>query len=299
MEIDAAKLIAFFQKGTPTVVGVRSEASGTDFPVALEHPGPGVAIFRSIKDIEDQYRKAPDRSRGTAKALTVDSFIALFNRHQDEHSAIFADIVDPDKPSLTAVFDYSENTANPRFGQHRLTHAFPLTEEWQAWRVNNLKGLSQADFADFIDDRIAEIGEASDHPDAEMVKSLLHGSYATAAHIHTLSRGLAVSASIAVKQAVSLDDGRISVQFEEGEHKGDDGKPIKVPNLFVLRLPIFVGGPAVPIIGRLRYKLAGGKIVWHYDLWQIRAVMRGALLQVLERVQMDTEAPVFEGFPEA
>lgn len=298
MEIDAAKLIEHLQRGEPRIVEFLGP-EGEKIPVALEHGQQGTtSFFKSLKPIEDSYRRTPERSKGTAKALTLESFIALFNRHKDEDSAVFADIVDPAKPSLLGVFDYSHNSANPRFGQHRLKYEWPISEEWAAWRGRNLKPFSQEELANFIDDRIADIGEASDHPDAETVKELLHGSFATPAQIFTLSRGLAVSASISVKQAVSLDDGRISVQFEEGEHKGDDGKPIKVPNLFVLNIPIFVGGPAVPVIGRLRYKLAGGKISWHFDLWQIRNVTRKALLDDVTRVGEAVGVTVYEGIPE-
>ena len=296
MEIDAAKLIEALRAGEPQIIAV--EHDGIEAPVAVLPQPHGAAKLQGVKEYIDSYRKAPERSTGVATAFTLSSFIDLFKRHKDEHSAVFADIVDPANPSLLGVFDYSQNSANPRFGQHRLRYEWPISEEWDAWRNRNLKAMSQAELAEFIDDRIADIGEASDHPDAETVAKLLHGTFATPAQIYTLSRGLAVSASISVKQAVSLEDGRISVQFEEGEHKGDDGKPIKVPNLFVLNIPIFVGGPAVPIIGRLRYKLAGGKISWHFDLWQIRNVTRRALLDDVTRVGEAVGVTVYGGIPE-
>ena len=56
----------------------------------------------------------------------------------------------PKSPSLLAVYDYNHGgeKGDPRFGQHRASYSFPLSDEWQAWmRAGALEAMTQEAFA--------------------------------------------------------------------------------------------------------------------------------------------------------
>ncbi|TIP21885.1 MAG: DUF2303 family protein, partial [Mesorhizobium sp.] len=71
---------------------------------------------------------------------------------------IFAD-ADWRNPSFTAVIDYHEDVSGglAAFGKHRIQYAFPLSEEWKKWIEMNGEPMKQAEFAYFLEDRVAEL----------------------------------------------------------------------------------------------------------------------------------------------
>ena len=64
-----------------------------------------------------------------------------------------------------------------------------------------------------------------------------------------------VSVETSVQQAVTLATGEITINFAE-QHKDGAGAPIRIPNLFLIAVPVFEAGDAYRIPVRLRYRLA-------------------------------------------
>lgn len=255
----------------------------------------------SLKKYFDEVRTEPERRRGTATLGDLASFVAHVNRFKDGDSAVFAN---PDRaqPSLTAVLDYHAAgpiaSAAPRFGTHRAHYAFPLADEWKAWRAAEGRPMAQGDFAEFLDARIADVYTASELPESlREWAALVGGRFATAAQLLALSRNCAVNVDTAVKQAVTLETGEVSVVFSE-QHTDGAGAPVRVPNLFLLAIPVFRGGDRFTVPVRLRYRVAGGRLQWSYALSRAEAVFDQAFGEAVERVRVDTELPVFVGAPE-
>ena len=72
-------------------------------PVLIDR---ATGAVRDVRPLFEHWRVFPEFKRGTAKVLTLQSFIDLTNRHKTGVSAIFADS-DWRKPSLTSVIDLS------------------------------------------------------------------------------------------------------------------------------------------------------------------------------------------------
>ncbi|MEV4609738.1 DUF2303 family protein [Neorhizobium sp. LMR1-1-1.1] len=252
---------------------------------------------RSVKSLFDEWRQKPDRKVGTAVVNTLESFIDLVDRHKTEHSAIFADI-DWKKPSLTGVIDYHDNVSGgpANNGKHRVHYPFPLSEEWQTWVKFNGEPMGQAEFAEFIEDRIAEL--ATPH-EAEAVdwQEKLGGRVAHPNEIFTLSRGLKVNAETRVVNQVTLASGEAQITFEE-EHRDQNGQKLNVPSLFIIRLPPFFRGEAVRIPVRLRYRVKAGALVWFYQLYRPDQYITEEVERSLSRAEAATELPAFQGKPE-
>lgn len=116
----------------------------------------------SVKSLLDEYRHTPRYIKTNAVATTAQSFADYMNRFRRDASAVFA-MDDPAKPRLLGMLDYHERDEvamedAPSFCTHRISYAFPLSEEMRAWRAMSVKGLvGQEEFATFLQDRAHDI----------------------------------------------------------------------------------------------------------------------------------------------
>jgi uncharacterized protein YfdQ (DUF2303 family) len=260
----------------------------------------------SIKGLRDEYLLKPERKRGTATVNSLMSFIELVNRGADEGSVLFARR-DPaamfeGKPTLTAVLNYNPvgpRTVDAAFGDHRIVYPFPLSEEFKVWTGKNGTKLSQAEFAEFLENRIADViaPEVTEGDAISDLGKLLGGSFAGPARLMELSRGMTISAEMRVKQAVNLGTGEATIQYEE-EYQDGAGQPVKVPSLFVIAIPIFEDGNLYRIGVRLRYRLAGGKVVWFYELYRADKSFKHAFDEACVHAAAETGLSLFYGTPE-
>lgn len=257
----------------------------------------------SIKKFLDEYLPTPERREGTARAFSLDSFIALFDRFATSASAVFAN---PDKPlglpSLTAVFDYHPATVGEDrptdWLKHRAVFQPQLSDEWKAWLLKNGTFMSQADFAAFMEDRITNVIVPNlDDPKLKTFAELVQGTFAEPADLVKLSRGLEVNVGSQVKSAVRLSSGEISIQYTE-THSDGTGAPIKVPNLFQVCIPVFYAGEWYRMAAWLRYKVSGGSVSWAYQLVQPELVFKSAFEEMAKAVAERTNRPVLFGAPE-
>ncbi len=182
----------------------------------------------SIRSLIEEYREKPDRKKGTAIVNTLDSFVALTNRHKTGNSAIFAD-TDWRKPSLTTVVDYHERETGGLAdnGKHRVHYPFPLSEEWQAWIAQDGKPMDQGDFAEWIEDHLPELA-APDPREAEHYLETFGLKVAAPNEMVALSRGLQIHVESRVKNNVVLQSGEGQITWDE-EHRDAAGNRIIHP----------------------------------------------------------------------
>lgn len=296
-DLDAAARLGARAEGIEIVtLSPPAECEGLPaaIPVALRRgENPDVA---TVADLFERYRLHPARKAGTAIAQTFEAFNALVMRHKTADSAIFANM-DWKKPSLTAVIDYHEarNGGAAAFGKHRVHYAFPLSEEWKKWIEMDGQPMKQAEFAYFLEDRI---GDLSSPTDAERIE--LEQQFATKvaapSQVVELSRGLQVRVDTRIKNATTLQTGEASIQFEEA-HTDGDGKPLKVPGMFMLNIAPFFMGDKVRIPVRLRYR-TGNPLVWFYQIYRPDLHITEHVRVTLNEARKATELPAYEGAPE-
>ncbi len=276
-------------------LAVERIALGPDEIASVPRDGGGRELV-SLEKFRDELRTAPRRCRGRAEAATLQSFVDLVNRMKDDGSALFG-AFSPKGGALTAVIDYSVNGATPRFGQHQIRYAFPVSTEWAAWSAADGKTMTQGDFGAFVEDRIAELAAPLDAERAQY-ELLFQTTIATPADLIQLSRGLAMTAEARVKEMRVLQSGECEIAYEE-VHKDMRGEKLTVPGLFIVRAPLFVGDEPARLLARLRYRKADGRIVWLIQFYRADVVLREAMEAALERAGRDTGLPAFEGAPEA
>lgn len=254
----------------------------------------------SLKPILDQYRTAPERRKGTARLVDLDSFIALVNRFKDADSAIWG-LPDSTSPSLTCVFDYHRATADgsPRFGEHRAVYAFPLSDEWKKWATNDGEKMSQRDFAEFVEGRVRDIANPTGVAGAAAEDAKALGvDLAPASRIVEVARGLMVRVKSEVAGSVALSSGEVEIKYST-QHQDERGQPLRVPSAFLIGIPVFQGGDLYPIVVRLRYRADQPPITWFYELYGTERVFDFAFKKACDRATTDTALPLFFGSPES
>lgn len=248
-------------------------------------------------------RAAPRRRTGESRVDDLLSFVKIVNRFKDEDSAVFADKMES---KVLAVFNYHRagGEGAPRFGDHRACYNFPLSEEWKAWTAKNDRRMAQADFAAFIEDRIADVvaydpAPAADGEESTVAKlaRTLGGDFAAPNRLFELSRGLAVREGAKVESFTNLTTGESRLQFVT-EHTDADGKPLLVPSLFLLQIPVFEAGALYNLAARLRYRVRAGSIEWFYTLYRPDVVFNHAFDEACGAVRDATALPVYLGVPE-
>lgn len=272
--------------------------------------------LQSLKPLIDEYRNTPLRRRGTASVQTVGCLVQLTNRFKDAHSCLFAKR-SAEKPALTAVINYNRpgeeilpdiggDSDVARHGDHRIVYAFPVSEEWKAWTELAGVKMSQADFAEFLEDRIRDVmpppgsADLTDgrFPGVYAFADLVGGTWAGPAQLIDLSRGLAVRVNSKIKDARNLSTGETQIQYET-EHADASGAPLKVPSMFMVGIPVFEDGMGYRVVVRLRYRVSNGTITWFYEPWRLDLAFKHAFDEACRTAADETGLPLVYGEPEA
>lgn len=256
--------------------------------------------LHSVQKFLDEARDMPRRRVGQSSVRSARALIDFTNRYKNAETSVLFASPDRKAPSITTVFDFhpqSSDHLDAGWGEHRCRYVCELSHEWQAWQAMHGKTVDQVTFAQFVEDRVADV-VAVDPNDERLsaFAALMSGTYATPGELITLSRGLQISSDIKVREAVSLSTGVISVMYEETHSRTGAGAPQTIPNLFVLRLPVFLAGPLFFVIARLRYALTPNGLRWSVHLHRTEQIFDDAFSQTIDEVREGTELPVFLGY---
>lgn len=263
--------------------------------VLVTPDGLGVPTVQLVDNLDDTRRKdGPLRPRTTLKVHTLAAFLVALDRYyQADRTVVYADTLSG-APSLEAVFDddqlhdgYKKSLDGlsdlearrplPAWREHRARYEFPLSDEWKAWVGSAGKPMDQATFATWLEDRVLDVVDPIGANDVTRdLAEQLRVTMASASKLLDLSRGLAVKLEETIAQVVLLDSGETQMQWKT-EHKDELGERIRVPNGFAIAIPVFVGGPTVEVLVRLRYKAAGGKVAWRVEPVRLRKALEEAV----------------------
>ncbi len=96
---------------------------------------------------------------------------------------------------------------------------------------------------------------------------------------------------------MNLSSGECQFTYQEG-HQGEAGTPLRVPQAFLVMIPVFKGGTLYQVLARLRYRLTEGRVVWSYALHQADRCADDARKEAREKAHEETKLPLFMGMPE-
>jgi uncharacterized protein YfdQ (DUF2303 family) len=219
-----------------------TEVSGAHF--VLVPPG---YSQQNITEAIEKAQAAPTRKRGTVAIKDVPSLLAYL---ADQKAATTGYVyADSDSRTITAVFNDLREGAGWR--DHRAQFTAEYTPEFQRWLKNNGAGnaKAQGDFAEFIEDSIADIA-------APFAQQLLD-----------VATTIQATSGIEFKSARRLQDGQTQLQYVENidARAGADGN-VSIPKEFTLGMRIFKNGAGYLLKARLKYRLTGGAVRFWYEL---------------------------------
>ncbi|MGR3375592.1 DUF2303 family protein [Salipiger abyssi] len=281
---------------------------------------------RRVENLTLMHRSAaeflkPARRSGTARFADLQSLIAWSNRFKGETSALFAN-PDMEAPTLTCIADYhaagpvdvttATGDESARHCHHRAVYDFPLSEEWKAWIRISGQPMEKDDLGEFIEAQAKDImdptpgvlkGSVSDKNqpwENRLIETAMkiEGRYGQLSQLLAMSKQFQVYETSNLKVTTNRDTGEQEVQFLN-EHKTPDGKPLNIPNLIIIAIPVFMGGAPYRVPVRFRYRKRGGAVQFILSLYNPEKAFEAAFKEAVTEATEKTDLPTFMGTPEA
>lgn len=247
-----------------------------------------------VKKFIDEERQNPETLKGVTALHTCDSFIEFVNRYKSDNSAIF---YNKSGQEVTCIFDCATKE-QASFERHRAFYEFPFSKELKAWKDNNDQSMNQLDFAMFIEKNVLDISEPP-APDKENealkeIRLRCGGLYASVNKMMELSKGISIRADERATIKHDLNTGEAIINFSS-EHTDATGNAVKVPNMFIIVIPVLEGGKAYQLPCRLRYRLNNGSVRWWYEIINLDKAIELAVDEELAEIKEKAGLPVFYG----
>ena len=265
-----AALAAGASTGTPREVPVPPPGSAVPYTVV-----PKNCEVRSLEDLLPN----PVRIKQDVALHTADAFVGYVKQFATEATALFFDV---DHESFTAILDYHlpENNA-PSWCDHVATYHVRRSEPFKQWVATDRKQMAQLDFGRMLEERAVDIVDIEDAKILEIVSDFVAHKDATYTSAVPIQGG-----------------GQTQFVYDEvvrgAARKGD----LKVPNKFVIEVPIFDGTPAARLEVRLSWRLADARVVWWYEILRLQREIEAALAALRHHVSKSLNLPVLAGVPE-
>jgi uncharacterized protein YfdQ (DUF2303 family) len=245
----------------------------------------------------EKHQSYPRRKRATVGLYEARSFIDYVNLHKHPGAtAVFGKATELGG-SFTAVLDYHGANLNvpqegekpgqfnegiPNWGDHKVTFTLETTPEWARWVANSNKLMPQEQFAEFIEENMADIVAPA------------------AGDILDMAQGLVGRKGVQFKTGRNLKDGSIKLEYVENIDvqgtisRRDDA--FKVPDSFRLGIVPFVGSNGVEIDARLRFRIGtDAKLSFAYLLNRPYRLIEEAFNATRDDIERETGIKVMLG----
>lgn len=225
-------------------------------------------------------RMEPSRIKGNNQLQSLQSLITLVRDRiaaAPQPSAYL--YADPANASFAAVFNDTRG-GNRGWRDDIASYKAEYTPEFRKWLGANANKMSQTEFAEFIEDNIADISN-----DGE---TLLR-----------VATTIQASTGINFSSAKRLDNGQNQLTYVENIEATAGGGSITIPRVFKIGLRLFANNPqGYNITARLKYRLHAGGVSFWYELDRperaIEDAINGYIKLLSEQVP---EIPVLIGKP--
>jgi uncharacterized protein YfdQ (DUF2303 family) len=266
-DVEAA-LIAGQNLGDPKIVN--------GHPIG--HPYAIVPEGSKLVDLENML-ETPLRPKGNANLRDPESFCRFVLQETTERTRIYGNLKEG---RFKAVFN--DNCGQSEFvagwGDYTASYTSPTSTEWATWKSKSGSQMNQVQFAQFIEDNLPDIAQP---PAAEMLE---------------VSRTLEAKKKVNFAQGIRLSNGQNELTYEE-QIEGSAGKgKFKIPEEFIIGIPVLEGGLRYAVQCRLRYRIAdGGNLTMWYEIIRPHKILEDAINEVWTSIEEKTGKKIFNGDP--
>lgn len=230
-----------------------------------------------VVDME-HHLAAPMRATGNTNFYDEASFIHFVNETKNPDTRIY---FQANPVRFRAVFnDHQAASAGgvPGWRDFSATYDAPLSVEWKLWLGASGKKMTQADFAQFIEDNAPDIVTPAP---AEFVE---------------LSHTLQAKKTVNFASGIRLQDGSNQLTFEETATATAGAKgQLVIPEIFTLGIPVLEGGDRYSVQARLRYRIADAKLSIWYELVRPHKIIEDVVAVTRSRIAEATGITLLNG----
>lgn len=233
-----------------------------------------------------RFQERPDGAVGTLTADSLTSLAEYVKQHKTGGTALFAS---RDNGSVKAFIDWHEDAtrhpacAAPGWGRHTVEFRLLHTPEWKAWTGISGRKMSQADFAEFVEENLPDIIEPAS---AEVLEAI---------------RTVSGERNISFKSAKNLANGDTQIIWKENTETaaGTQGEAA-LPSFLMLRLPVYRGAEKATtfdVKAFLRYRISEGKLSFELKLHRPEVAVDLAFDELVAgfRSALEADVPVYLG----
>lgn len=226
----------------------------------------------------ERFLAAPLRKRGDIVVYDPASFNQVVRDNDGAGNvAIYVDR-NVGKPAIVAVLNGHGKTG-PGWGDLRVRIAFRPTPQWVKWQGIDGKLLGQTEFAEFVEDNLADIIQ----PAAAQMLEIVTQFQATR--------------TTAIRRAIRLSNGLMQFEHTDNIDAKVGAGHIEVPEEITLSLAPMLGSPLYQVPARFRYRLTDGALKLGIKLQRIEDLMRDVIDDVVQKIEVSTNISVLEGEP--
>jgi uncharacterized protein YfdQ (DUF2303 family) len=221
-------------------------------------------------------KAAPRRVTGTAIVTDTASWLAYFGKHGDADSEVYGDV---QASTVTAVLNAPPGERIPAWGDHRVVLQLTHSAAWQAWTARDGKLMSQAAFAEHIEDRTPDLIR----PDA--------------ATMMEVAQSIQAATGVQFESGSRLHDGQRRFQYMEtvegtAGHRGE----LDIPTEIQIQVQVWRGiAIAVPMTARFRFRTGREGLQLAYVLDRLEDVEDAAWSSLLGELTETLPVPVLAG----
>jgi hypothetical protein len=216
---------------------------------------------------------AQPRRKEHVRVYDVESFLSYFNRFQTDTTQVFY----AEKPNtITATFDYFRPaSAEYSEKEHNLTLDVRYSDDYSFWQGQTNKWISQLDFAEILDER--------------------HDDLVDGLTLKEVALTLEQEATSTFRNARRLKDDKKDIRWSvDVQTKAGVNGELEVPETIIVRVPMFLGSPAMSFPARLRISVKEGAA--HFKILPNRwkKMEEAAMLGVIQQIEEKTKLTVYK-----
>lgn len=222
----------------------------------------------------EEFMIAPLRVKRKLQVRSLAAFKRYFNEFMEEEcSRIYAN---ESTVTITGILDdHHPGESGAQWCGHSVTYACPWSRQWEAWKANDRKKLGQVEFAEWLEDRVADVQEP-------MGGDLLD-----------LCLQLRINRKSTYGSATTLASGETSFSYSTENEAGT----VEIPAMITLGIPVFHAGTLYEVKARFRYRLHEGALALWYELVEPAKYVEDAFTEVLEIIEAGCNVEPLEAIP--
>lgn len=241
---------------------------------------PNDSKIESLEKLQYPHGLPPSRIKVVVSLRDAKSFASYVKSYWDTRTQVFAE---PATTTFQAILDYhGKGEMKPEFCDHKALFKLQPDDRWKIWSGQDNKPMTQVDFAEFIEDNMADITKPEP---AEMLE---------------IARDLSAHIEVNFGSSTRLATGQTRLRYEETVKAGvPSAGDIDVPEDFWIRIPVFYGEESVIIRARLRFRITQSKLSFHYKLNRPAEVISQAFETAVKEMNTELSTEILMGSPSA